>query len=133
MDNDRLAEMVRTKIEENLSIAFSKLYENVDQEWFMSKLKMSYIAVPLHMANSKRAELLELPYRDKNQLLMPHSSHAHDYLVYSLVYERYSYNSKEVLDNAPINIHHCKDADEFIAYMSASALNADLSGLWSIL
>ena len=129
MDNDRLAEMVRTKIEENLSIAFSKLYEDVHQEWFMSKQKMSYIAVPLHMANSKRAELLDLPYRDENQLLLPHRSHTYDYLVYSLVYERYSYISKEVLNNAPINVHYCKDADEFIAYMSASALNADLSGL----
>ena len=133
MDNDRLANALGTKIEENPSKIFSILHENSQQEWFMAKQKMSYIAVPIHMAKSKRAELLELPYRDENQLLLPISSHGYEYLVYSLVYERYSYNSKKLLDNVPINIHYCVDIDEFIAYMSASALGADLSGLWGIL
>ena len=66
-----------------------------------------------------------------NHDLFPSTSRGYQFFVYSMKHKRYSYNSKYVLDNAPIGVHHCKTAEEFIAYMQAVALGANLSGLWS--
>ena len=96
-----------------------------------SKVPMNYIAVPLRLIKGSKKELEELPYRDMTYDLFPSSARGFQFFAYSITHERYSYNSKHALDTAPIGIHYCKTAEEFIAYMQSVALGADLSGLWS--
>lgn len=114
---------------EALTEVFTKLQED---EWLMKKFKHSYIVYSAHDIASTsilRSKLLvDLPFILETKDPDPD----YDCLVYSLTYQRYSFNRLAYLAQSPINIHECTDLDEFNSLVAAHRLGTDLSFLWGL-
>ena len=99
-----------------------------DDEWFMSKAKLSYIALKTDIPASKiKKKLPKYPFHQVDE------RSEHDCIVFSLAYERYSYNNYAFLSLAPINIHLCETLEDFVAYVDSYSVGADLSKLWKLI
>ncbi len=113
-----------------LTVDFSSLEtafkDMLEEDWFMSKIKHSYLVYKTIRNHRLLRSSLEfdLPFKDTER------KYSDDCLVYSLVYKRYSFNNLSYLEHAPINLHICKDINEFNSLISAHALGVDLSSLW---
>lgn len=92
----------------------------------MGKVKRDYIVIKTQSSAQKLQRQLEI----KHDFLSTTKQLNEDCLVYSLTYTRYSFNNLQYLQGAPINMHVCKDMDEFNSLVSAHALGVDLSSLW---
>lgn len=55
----------------------------------------------------------------------------HNLLVFSMLYERYTYGNYEHLESANLKIHLCASMEDFVALVATFSLGADLSNLWS--
>lgn len=54
-----------------------------------------------------------------------------DIIVYSLSYDRITYNTRARLEKAKLNIYFCETVEDFVSMLNAIELGADLSNLWS--
>lgn len=103
--------------------------ENIGDDWFMSKIKHSYLVYKTVSSHRLlRASLeFDLSFNGTER------KDTDDCLVYSIIYKRYSFNNLSYLEQAPINLHVCKDMNEFNSLISAHALGVDLSSLWKLI
>ena len=87
----------------------------------MEKHRNLYIAIPLDKVN-----LDELPSRNWYNQLEFNSQ----YLLYSLRLDQYSYQPASGVVNVKYIVHIVTSQEDFIAYIQACELNADLGELF---
>ena len=93
------------------------------QAWeIMEKHYNLYIAIPLDKVN-----LDELPDRNYYNQLELNSQ----YLLYSLRLDQYSYQPASGVVNVKYKVHTVTSQEDFIAYIQACELNADLGELFN--